>query len=115
MSGRSRRSRCAGDGGNGGGADGGGGGEGGGEASHNVDSNAQRPKIVTLADASDAAVDKLLTRTDLRRRGVAHDAALRRISQVRKRLECLKSEREKERKNIDRFDVTLERKKTRPQ
>jgi hypothetical protein len=39
---------------------------------------------VTLVDASEQSLDKLLSRAG-RRRGMAHDAALRRVSQVRLR------------------------------
>lgn len=83
MSGRSRRQRAAGQGG--------GSMAGGGAAAaerktsdgNTVDDahpNAPR-QVVTLVDASEQSLDKLLSRAG-RKRGMAHDAALRRASQV---------------------------------
>ena len=91
MSGRLRRSRAAGQGGGDGGGDGEEGAAGGSEqktddidvdvkAKSNANVNARR-QVVTLVDASEQSLDKLLSRAG-RKRGMAHDAALRRASQV---------------------------------
>lgn len=88
MSGRSNRRRAA-DRGGGGSSDAAGGAAAAAAEqktnSDNVDvddaqANARR-QVVTLVDASEQSLDRLLSRAG-RRRGIAHDAALRRVSQV---------------------------------
>ena len=89
MSGRSHRRRAAGQGGVGSGSDAGAAaGAAAAEQKSNGDDNVDdahanaRRQVVTLVDASEQSLDKLLSRAG-RRRGIAHDAALRRVSQVR--------------------------------
>ena len=89
MSGRSHKRRAPGQGGGGSSDAAGGGAAAGAEQKANDDNvdaddaqaNARR-QVVTLVDASEQSLDRLLSRAG-RRRGIAHDAALRRVSQVR--------------------------------
>ena len=97
MSGRSHRRRAA---GRGGGTSDAGGGAAAEQKTNGDDDNVDdaranaRRQVVTLVDASEQSLDKLLSRAG-RRRGIAHDAALRRVSQVSL---CGVGERVRERK-----------------